>query len=56
VISRLGAFVTPYGLAMFILGLWLGYLGAVEQYRACQQPSPDYVAVATCPEWTTVGP
>jgi hypothetical protein len=52
--SRLGAFFTPHTLAMFILGLWLGYLSAVDQFRLCQQPREHGVS-PDCPEWVTSG-
>jgi hypothetical protein len=52
--SRLGAFFSPYALAMFILGLWLGYLGAVDQYRMCLQPR-EHGVPTDCPDWITFG-
>jgi hypothetical protein len=53
-VLHLGAFFTPYTLAMFILGLWLGYLGAVEEFHNCRRETRDHSLAAACPEWITV--
>lgn len=53
--SHLGAFFTPYTMLMFILGLWLGYLGAVDQYRECRRVRWVHSIALSCPEWTVLG-
>jgi len=55
-LKHLGAFFTPYTMLMFILGLWLGYLGAVEQFRTCWDESLSHgVAASQCPIWVFGG-
>jgi hypothetical protein len=51
-VVHLGAFFTPYTIVMFIIGLWLGYLGAVDAYRACRQEPRDHGVAVSCPAWT----
>lgn len=41
-------------LAAFVLGLWLGYLGAVEQFRSCRQ-APEHGVEIPCPDWVATG-
>lgn len=51
VLAHLRALLSPYALAMFALGLWLGYLGAIDEYRACAQEPLDHDVVVQCPDW-----
>ena len=54
VISRVADRITLFSLAVFALGLWLGYLGAVEQAESCwRQPEPG--VEPSCLEWVTSG-
>jgi hypothetical protein len=50
-----GAFFTPYTMLMFILGLWLGYRGAVDQYRICRAARTEPAAFRSCPRWAIDG-
>lgn len=49
--SHLGALFSLHALVMFVLGLWLGYRGAVDEYRACRRAPANHGVAAACPAW-----